>query len=168
MEANAAVRELAAGVNADGGLGTTLVAVVVAGHSLYWISAGDSRLYLFRQGRMTRITQDHNYAGWLREAAYRGDVAPDAAELHPGRDALTSYLGQAELEKIDRNVRSYPLEAGDWLLLCSDGLHGMLSEAEIGAELVGEPQDAAERLILRTLEKKHPHQDNVSAVILAC
>jgi protein phosphatase len=164
--ANAVVCELSRSVDEFNNVGTTLVAAVIARDALHWIAAGDSRLYLFRNGELTQLTCDHNYGEILRRQVSAGELSAEEAARHPDRNALTSYLGMPELEEIDNSLRPFPLEAGDWVLLCSDGLHGILSEREIALELHGSPQEAADRLVAQVKAKDHPHQDNTTVVIM--
>ncbi len=141
--ANQAVYARSVDIGERGNFGTTLVAAAVTTEGLYWISVGDSRLYLLRQGELTQVSLDHS------EGHY-----------------LTSYIGDRRIDEIDRNLRPFPLESGDWLLLCSDGLHGFMSHEAILAQLKDHPQDAADRLIERIKALKHPRQDNTTVVIL--
>lgn len=168
--ANQAVVTLAKQAGRLGDIGTTLVAAVIHGHDLYWVSVGDSRIYLYRQGRLTQITEDHDYGRELAEKVGAGKMTLTEAKSYPERErgALTSYLGQAQLAQVDRNLRSFPLEIGDRILLCSDGLFSSLSEAEMAAPLRGDPQEAAETLVTLALGKNKSSQDNVTVAILAC
>lgn len=168
QQANTAVCELSLSVDAFSNVGTTLTAAVIAGQSLFWLSVGDSRLYLYRQGELTQLTHDHNYGELLQEQVAEGRLSPASAANDPERNALTSYVGLPDIVLIDRNIRAFPLEADDWLLLCSDGLYGYLSHQEITDELFGSPQEAADSLIQRLLEQNHPQQDNVTVVIMGC
>jgi len=142
-EANRAVFEYSREINEMGNCGTTLIAAVVSGNDLQWISVGDSRLYLFRQGELIQLSTDHNDGYYL-----------------------TSYVGAREPDEIDKSEKPFPLESGDWLLLCSDGLHGFLNDMEITTSLHGSPAEAMERVLARILALEHPHQDNVTLIIL--
>jgi len=151
--------------------GTTLTAAVIHDdYRLSWVSVGDSRLYLYRQGRVYRITADHVFGRDLDRAAARGLVSAETARQHPEREALTSYLGVPVLTAVDCNRRqSYPLQPGDRLLLCSDGLYRGLSEAEMAAELAcADAGAAAGALVARVLAKQRRYQDNATALVLAC
>jgi len=167
-EANQAVCALARDVGELGNVGTTLVAAVVAGQSLHWLSVGDSRLYVFRNGELTQFTEDHNYGGMLQKQVAEGQLSADEADSDPDRNALTSFVGMPGLETVDHSIAPFSLEPGDWVLLCSDGLHGTLGEEEIARELRGTPQEAAGALVRRALEKGNPHQDNVTVALMAC
>jgi protein phosphatase len=127
------------------GMGTTLTAGVFDRHGTLTIGhVGDSRAYLFRDGELTRITTDHSLVEELMEA---GELTEEEAERDPRRSMITRAIGLESGVEVD--VYPVELEAGDRVLLCSDGLTGMLREAEIAA-LLGEEDDpdrAAQRLV---------------------
>lgn len=166
--ANASVVEMAQKANLAGETGTTLAAAVIKDDELNWISVGDSHIYLYRQGEMFQLSTDHDYARLLALEVAKGSINPEEAANHPQRQALTSYLGQPNLEEIDRNQDPIILQPGDRILLCSDGLYKTLSEEEIVQIVDQEPQHAAEDLINATLAKGKTNQDNVTVAILAC
>lgn len=168
MQAQSAVRGLAASTGMQENIGTTLIATVVHQGMLYWISVGDSHIYLMRNQRLVQLNADHNYhLDLLRERA-AGLVNCEDIESDPDRHALTSFLGIEELDHIDRNIRPFPLQNDDRILLCSDGLYGVLSESEIMNTLKDDPQDACESLIAQTIGKDFEQQDNVTAVAIVC
>lgn len=168
--ANQVVHNLARATAGEGEVGTTLVAAAIHQGHLFWISAGDSRLYLYRaaDGSLTPCNEEHNLALQLWRQAPAEGPTPDWIEDHPQRDALISFLGLAEIPEIDRNVRPLALEAGDRLLLCSDGVDGILSPDELKEGLDADPQTAAEGLITRLQELQRRYQDNATVAILAC
>lgn len=166
-KANMAVVELARRNGLEGSVGTTMATAVIFRGNLYWISVGDSRIYLCRNGRLIQLTVDHTYASELYEEATDGKISWNDALLHPQRGALTSFLGMEWIPIVDRNAQPLSLRDDDRILLCSDGLYRGLLEEEILEEMRFPPQEAAEKLILRTLAKDLPHQDNVTAIILA-
>ena len=168
--ANQVVHNLARATAGEGEVGTTLVAAAIHQGHLFWISAGDSRLYLYRaaDGSLTPCNEEHNLALQLWRQAPADGPTPDWIEDHPQRDALISFLGLAEIPEIDRNVRPLALEAGDRLLLCSDGVDGVLSPDELKEGLDADPQTAAEGLIARLQGLQRLYQDNATVAILAC
>ncbi|MBF0376719.1 MAG: serine/threonine-protein phosphatase [Desulfamplus sp.] len=168
ITANEAVHSMAMEKGLEGETGTTLVAAVVKDNQLFWISAGDSRLYLCRNNNITLMTKDHNYANELARDVKQGIITPEEAAIHPDRNALTSFLGMVDLPEIDRNLRPFPLESGDILVLCSDGLYNALTEKEMAGILnLDSPQQSAENLLQNVLSKKRKHQDNLTVAILA-
>src|ERR1039458_4130014 len=118
------------------GMGTTCTAaaiVRVAGRgaeydALYYVHVGDTRLYLIRDGQITKVTRDHSYVGRLVEA---GIISPEEAENHPQRNILTAALGTNPDLVMDSPGRPEPLRPEDVLLICSDGLWGLVRDAEI-------------------------------------
>lgn len=167
-EANTSVRTLAEQEGELDNAGSTLAAAVVHQQALHWIAVGDSRIYLYHAGRVTLLTADHVYARELDREAAAGRIEATAAADHPDRDALTSFLGVPELAAIECNFQPVPLQAGDRILLCSDGVYRALAETELAGELVqSDPQAAAEALVGRVLARQLPGQDNLTVVILA-
>ena len=167
--ANRAVHQLACTTAGEGEVGTTLVAVVITGNQLYWIAAGDSRIYWYRaeDGSLTPCNEEHNLALQLWRQAPDAGMSADEIAHYPGHDHLISFLGLALIPEIDRNVRPLSLQPGDWLLLCSDGVDGTLSLEDLTASLAGDPQRAAEGIIARVQAQNRPHQDNATVAILA-
>jgi protein phosphatase len=149
-------------------LGSTLAAVALHENWLYWVSAGDSRVYILRAGQITRLTNDHNYAADLEVQVGRGRISREEASHHPDREALTSYLGLENLPHIDRSVRAFAVEPGDCVLICSDGLYRALSEQEIAAALEKDARRTCETLVERALAKHVTGQDNITTMALRC
>lgn len=166
-QANKAVCSLAEAANRSGDVGTTMVAVVIHQGGLHWISVGDSRLYLYRDGRVWQMSEDHDYARELDRDAAQGLVSPELAASHPDRNALVSFLGLDDLPLMDRNLRSFPLRLGDRIILCSDGIYGPLRPEELAAPLAGDPQEAAVALVKAVLAKRLTHQDNCTVAVFA-
>lgn len=165
--ANRAVNKLARDAGLEGDVGTTLVAVVIYQGTLYRIAAGDSRIYLLRNGELRQLTTDYNYGRVLDRMVERGEMGRAEALSHPSRPALTSYLGKAEVDEYDHpDTGKVELLPGDKVLLASDGLFGSLSEEEIVSYLAGDPQQAAESLVDKTIALQRPYQDNVTVAIL--
>jgi PPM family protein phosphatase len=144
--------------------GTTLVAAVVAQKSLYWVSAGDSRIYWLHDNELTRLTADHVHATRLHREVATGKLSREAAEGDPQRAALTSYLGQPELALIDRNVKPLELHSNECVILCSDGFYHAVTEAEIISHFQGDPQTACDRLVELALAKARRQQDNLTVI----
>jgi PPM family protein phosphatase len=163
--ANRRVLERARQLGLLGETGTTLSAAVIHDDGLHWTSVGDSRIYLYRDGMLTQLTLDHGYARHLDQKVAAGEISPQAAAEDPKRHAITSFLGLDALEEIDRTVRPFPLQPGDRILLCTDGLHGVLTDEEIGEILESHPSGAAQALIDAALAKRRKNQDNVTATL---
>ena len=125
-EANSRIHEVSQGDRALNGMGTTITAAYLDGDELALAHVGDSRAYLLRDGELTRLTRDHTL---VEELVRRGELTEEEAAEHPQRSIITRALGPEP--DIDVDLRSHRVQAGDVLLLCSDGLTGMISEAEI-------------------------------------
>lgn len=121
------------------GMGTTATAALVTRDELVIAHVGDSRAYLLRDGRLRQVTDDHSL---VAELIRRGALTPAEAERHPQRSVITRALGAEPGVEVDV-VRLVP-QAGDVLLLCSDGLTGMVGDGEIG-RIVGGPGPLPER-----------------------
>ena len=143
-----------------GGGGTTLVLLLTVGDRAFFANAGDSSGFLYRDRRLMKMTRDHNVAGVLCEM---GRLTQAEARTHPSRNQLTSFLGtRAALEM---SVRDAVLQKGDRLLLCSDGLTGMVGDDAIAGVLEAEqdPRAAVEMLI--RMANEAGGYDNVTAVL---
>lgn len=142
--ANRAVYEHSVEIGEELNCGTTLLACLIFGGVLRWVSVGDSRLYHFRNGELVQLSQDHNSS----------------------RHCLTSYVGGWRISKIDKSPAMFRVLPGDRVLLCSDGLYGFMDEACIADWMNETPQIAAEGLIREINELNHAHQDNVTVVVI--
>ncbi len=165
--ANDAVVDLARAAGKPDEVGTTAVVVVVHNATLHWIGAGDSRAYLFRNGRLTQITADHVYGAELDAKVASGHLSEQQAYDDPDRNALTSHLGLERIRQMDRSVRPLPLFEGDRVLVCSDGVYRALSIEEMASPLADAPQRACETLIKRIAAKRIERQDNMTAIVIA-
>lgn len=150
--------------------GTTIVSAVICEGGLYWMSVGDSRMYLLRDKYLMRLTKDHNYKTMLQENLKAGKVDMDFynSEISRG-EALTSYLGVGNVSLVDKNETVFQLKTDDILLLCSDGLYKTLSEEQIEAvvsESGGNIAIAGERLLKTAGRWGRNGQDNTTAVLL--
>ncbi|WP_265944993.1 PP2C family protein-serine/threonine phosphatase [Dechloromonas sp. A34] len=140
---------------------TTCVACVVQDNVAYWAHSGDSRLYLIRAGRIIAQTKDHSRIRLLVE---EGMITEAQAAVHPDRNKIYSCLGSPTLPEIEFS-RKTPLEHGDILLLCTDGLWGVLSGEQMATALKGANLLQAIPMLLSQAEVKGgAHGDNLSAV----
>lgn len=164
-EANSAVNQ-ELGAEKIGKCGSTLTAVMVKDQKLYWISVGDSHIYVYRAGKLVQLNHDHNYAAELDARVERGELTAEEALSDPQRAALTSYIGIGDLELIDRNENPIALEKNDRILLMSDGVYGTLPDDRI-AELMEKPLKQSCILMDQAIrEEGKKNQDNYTCVIL--
>ncbi len=144
------------------GMGTTATIVVLLGDTIYLAQVGDSRAYLIRGGVATQLTKDQSLMQKLIEA---GELTEEEAALNERRNIILQALGPEQSVKVD--ITQQPLRRGDVLLLCSDGLSGLVKKEEM-ADAVGEEPDlpsACERLIELANDRGGP--DNITVLIAA-
>jgi PPM family protein phosphatase len=144
QEANRRIYELSQAEDERAGMGTTLTAAYVDDAQIAIAHVGDSRAYMFRDGKLQRLTQDHSL---VDELVRRGKLTEEEAAEHPQRSIITRALGPEPTVEVD--TWTYPARPGDILLLCSDGLTSMIAEAQISEILAagGDLEQAAEALI---------------------
>jgi protein phosphatase len=144
------------------GMGTTCTALVVRERKLYFAHVGDSRLYLIRGQSISRLTRDHSYVGRLVES---GIVRPEDAEKHPQRHILTSALGAGIELQVESSERGTPLQANDTLLLCTDGLWGVIPDRELASAVQqSTPAESCAALVNLALQRGGP--DNITLQVL--
>jgi protein phosphatase len=144
------------------GMGTTVVACMAEDDTMSVAHVGDSRAYLVRDGRLSRLTNDHS---WVFEQVQAGMLTEEEAEKHPLRNVITRALGGALQVSPDASeVASKP---GDVYLLCSDGLTGMLPEEEI-LRVVNDHNDDLERACQELIDRANERGglDNVTAILV--
>ncbi len=151
------------------GMGATLVAPVFIGNSLYWISIGDSPLYLMRNGRLRQLNEDHSLGPHIDYMVRSGMMPEEIGRNHPDRNALTSVLIGETIERIDCPERPFKLKDGDILVVASDGLQ-FLSNSDI-TRIVSENADNGSACIANCLLEElrdldDPDQDNVSFSVI--
>jgi serine/threonine protein phosphatase PrpC len=143
------------------GMGTTLTAALVHEGTLTLAHVGDSRAYLLHEGDLTQLTEDHS---WVGEMVRRGDLTPAQAAIHPHRSVITRALGtDAEIEA---DLLDIPIAVGDRVLMCTDGLTGMVPDTDL-LELLERglgAQDTAELLVKAALAGGG--EDNVTVVVV--
>ena len=143
------------------GMGTTLTAALAGQDKLLLVHVGDSRAYLWHEGELTQLTNDHS---WVAEMVRRGELTAEEAAVHPHRSVITKALGtERELEPDLLEAR---VEPGDRLLLCSDGLTGMVPDSDIKETLgwQGMAQEAADLLVAAALAGGG--EDNVTVIVV--
>jgi protein phosphatase len=144
------------------GMGTTVVSALVSGAVMTLCSAGDSRCYLVRNGALKQLTQDDS---WVSAALGEGILNSDDVERHPLRNVITKAIGARD--SIDVDAQEHRLQQGDLVLLCSDGLHGMVGDADIARLLLqdsGSLEETSARLVDAANEAGG--RDNVTVVLL--
>jgi len=142
------------------GMGTTGSVALLVDHRLYLGHVGDSRIYLLRGGHLQQLTHDHS---WVAEQVEMGVLTPEQAAVHPKRNLLTRCLGHSPVLRVERTALE--LQPGDFLLLCSDGLHGVVRDAEIAQVLMTAPglQTACDYLVEMANQRGGP--DNITVIV---
>lgn len=164
-EANDAANE-ELGDELIGKCGSTVVAVILKNMKLSWISVGDSRIYVYRRGKLIQLNTDHNYGTELDKKAESGEISFEEASQDPQRAALTSFIGIGNLELIDYSEAPIAMEKGDRILLMSDGIYGTIDESEI-TEIMALPFKKALVAIDRAVcARNKSNQDNYTCVVL--
>ncbi len=160
-EANRAVWERSRADPAVSGMGTTLTAAELGEGRARIVHVGDSRAYRLRDGELLRLTEDHTV---VHRMVLEGQLTEAQAEVHPYRNILTRVLGVEPTVEVDEV--EVDLRPGDRLLLCSDGLTGMLPERRIAEVLAEEadPRAAADRLVAEA--NAAGGVDNITVVVV--
>ncbi|MGH9512933.1 MAG: Stp1/IreP family PP2C-type Ser/Thr phosphatase [Terriglobales bacterium] len=144
------------------GMGTTCTAIALVGLQLYYAHVGDSRLYLIRDNKISRLTRDHSYVNRLVET---GLISSEEAETHPHRNVLTAAVGAGTEIAPEHPAAALALAGNDVLLLCTDGLWGVVADEEIQRAVTGKrPQSACQDLV--QLAKQRGGPDNITVMIL--
>ena len=146
--------------------GTTLIALLYKDGGFSWISVGDSRIALFRGGKLTDLNKKHNYGAELDEMVLRNQITAQQAQANPHREELTSYIGMGALKYVDRSVRPAPSLPGDKIILMTDGIFNTLSDPEIGQFLSLPTEQIGDTLTRAVLQKNEAYQDNFTAIVL--
>lgn len=159
-EANRAVIEAAREGRGRQGMGTTMTAAMLEGERLVIAQVGDSRAYLLHQGKLQQLTRDHSLMADMIEA---GQLTPEEARTHPQRSVITRALGSDA--HLHPDIYEINVETGDRLLICSDGLSGMIFDDQIENTLrrVQDPQRCASQLVNEAIAAGG--HDNVTVIV---
>lgn len=142
-------------------MGATAVVAWLTGHQAHIAHMGDSRAYLFRDGDLRQLTQDHSIVSLLMR---HGEITPQEAEDHPAKGRLTRFVGMEA--EVDPAVQTIEMQTGDRLLLCTDGLWSMLPEGRL-AQILAERNDSETTCRdLVVAGKESGGSDNLTAVVV--
>lgn len=142
-------------------MGTTMVAAAVREDKVYVAYVGDSRAYLFRKRELYPLTTDHSY---VMELVKSGNITKEEAAMHPKRNVITRAIGIRENVETDTNIQT--LKKGDILLLCSDGLSGMLKDEEMAKILNKRTNLEKKAAVLVAEANKKGGHDNISLILV--
>ncbi len=158
--ANGEVFELSVGQPEYRGMGTTLVGALIQGDTAELLNVGDSRAYRIRGEQIEQLTEDHSY---VQEMVRKGKLTPEQSRNHPHKNLITRAIGVEEF--VDSDLYQYTLAPEDVLLLCSDGLYGMVDERTV-VQIVRQAatlEEAADALINRACQAGGV--DNITVVL---
>ena len=147
--------------------GSTLVACLIQNGELAWLSIGDSRIYLWRNGGLIQLNREHNFFHDLTLLALQGDLTMEEAGTDPRRENLTSYVGRGFPGAIEWNEEPVSLLPGDQILLVSDGVYRALSQSELADCLAQSAAQKSVQSMDSLIQKKDfPNQDNYTGIVL--
>lgn len=142
------------------GMGATVVLALAHGDQLTIAHMGDSRAYRLHAGHLEQLTEDHSVVAILLR---RGEIGPDDVDHHPAKGQITRYVGMRAV--VDPDICTVDFPPGARLMLCTDGLHGVVPDTTIMASLAEQdgPADACEQLVEAALAAGGP--DNVTVLV---
>jgi len=144
--------------------GSTCVAALIQDGKMYWGHAGDSRLYMLRNGAIFVKTRDHSM---VQQWVDWGMISAEEARIHPQRNQITNCLGGTENTFYMESGEPVDLQSGDVLLLGSDGLWGPFIDDELIEAFAAKPvSEVLDNLIVRAMEREDGHSDNVTGVAM--
>ena len=165
VKANNSIKETVTETPALAGMGCTMVAAIFEEGKVTWASVGDSHLYLVRNRELTKINADHSYGGFLD----RMEAAGTPVEPEPGlsRNMLMSAVTGEDINEIDVPSEPFELQAGDRIIVCSDGLDTLSSGKIIQySEWSESPKECADALMQAVEDANMPRQDNTTAIVV--
>ncbi len=160
-ETNERIFRMAVSNQAQQGMGATLVVAAVEPDEAYIANVGDSRAYAYRNHELMQITKDHSV---VEEMLANGSITPEEARVHPQRNIITRAIGTDPI--VEPDIFEYDYLAGDTLLLCSDGLSGMVDDREIKKIL--EENKNAKQTVSALIEaaREQGGQDNITVLCI--
>ncbi|HBL81552.1 MULTISPECIES: Stp1/IreP family PP2C-type Ser/Thr phosphatase [Congzhengia] len=160
-DANREIYEMSVNARNLSGMGTTMTACVAEEHNVTAVQVGDSRLYLIRGEKITQITKDHSLVEMLLE---NGKITKEEARRHPQKNIITRAVGTDKT--VEADIYEFRAEAGDVILLCSDGLVNMVEDEEILSviNLSETLNDAANKLVAEA--ETAGGTDNITVILI--
>ncbi|WP_194269321.1 PP2C family protein-serine/threonine phosphatase [Tritonibacter litoralis] len=167
--ANACLAEFVDSNPERNGMGATLLAPVFVGRKLFWISVGDSPLFLWRNGTLRRLNADHSMAARLAQAVAAGRINPETARSHPDRACVTSVLSGREIAEVDCPPAPLTLQAGDIIVAASDGVMSLETAAleQVLSRAAGQPAaQMAQHVLAEVAGLGRLDQDNLAFCLI--
>jgi serine/threonine protein phosphatase PrpC len=150
-------------------MGTTLVGIMITPKKLHWISVGDSPMFVFRDGSLTRLNADHSLAPILEERVLNGELTAEDAAEHPDRHVLQSACLGIPLTMVDARMDPYELRSGDIVITCSDGIFTLEQKQMEEMLAFGKNSTAgkiADALMFAVRCADCPRQDNATITVV--
>ncbi len=141
------------------GMGTTLSAMLILGEYAVTAQVGDSRIYKINGDHVEQLTEDHTLIAWQLK---QGLITPQEAKKSPHRNVITRAVGNRDYVQVDTGI--VKLSAGDRFLLCSDGLHGYLRDADVAPTVALQGAAAVKRFI--DIANERGGKDNITAILV--
>lgn len=163
INANQRINQMLVGADRSG---STLISCIVKDGCLYFLTVGDSRIYLYRGGALLQLNREHIYQEELAVKAVNCQVPISQVTGDRQAHALTSFFGNGSITHMDRNYEGIRLLPGDRVLLCSDGVFGTLTQAQMEYAMNNDVKTAADMLKDMVRDAGKPHQDNNTGLIL--
>lgn len=148
------------------GMGTTLLVVVLHKGCLYWVSIGDSRLYLYRDSKLIVLNEKHDYMKLRYSNIIEDEVEIGVVLNDPNNLRLSSYVGQETPLFVDQNKIPLRLNPHDRIFLCSDGVYNVLNEKELISLFQLDSNKLIKQIVDEVVKKNNPNQDNFSLILV--
>lgn len=169
LAANEAIRAKVSVDPALSGMGATLVGAAIGTSGLSWISVGDSPMYLFRDGDLVQLNEDHSLAPVIDQLAAQGKISDEEARSDPRRHYLRSAVTGDEIELVDAPERPLELAGGDVVVIASDGIHTLDPDdirRLIASYMNNGPESIADALVRHVDNAGALHQDNTTVIVI--
>lgn len=148
--------------------GSTLVAGLIKDGAFHYVSVGDSRICLYRDGFLYQLNREHIFRRELEIRVINHEASWETVDTHPRAGGLTSFLGMGSLKYVDIPAEAVQIRSGDKFVLMSDGVYNSVSREELIRQLEQPAEEAAEGIGKLIEEKNLSGQDNYTAIIIAC
>ena len=148
-------------------MGTTLIGVAVANNQFYWVSVGDSPLWLIRNDTITRLNENHSMGGLLDMRAKAGEISAEEAAWSPQRGILLEAVQGAEIQYVDIPEEAFDLMPGDTVIAASDGVETCSEDELVAIVTAGRPSaaDIVGAILDAVVEHGRPGQDNATLIV---
>lgn len=149
--------------------GATMVLVYVFKNRIYWVSCGDSRLYLVRKNGIFQMNEDHDYKNLLYREYLAVGTNLDEIDSEPQKDSLVSFMGKEHMPYADVSVKGFEIKPGDSFVICSDGVYNAIEEETIKSIVLENDAKSAGSKIVETVCGEGCYgQDNMTVMVIKC